>query len=274
MPTIQANGIEIYYELHGPEDAEVLVLSNGVLMSTASWGLQAAILAKHYRVLLYDCRGMWKSEHPKGPYTMDLHADDLAALLDALSIPAAHIAGISYGAELSMAFALKYPPKVLTLFLASAVSESDAVLRGFIETWRAAAQARDPRKLYLVSYMLNFSAEYLEANRGALDAAAARYDQLDMEAVIELLDCFDRLDLTRELNRIPAPTLVLVGENDILKPRKYSEQIAREIPGAALVVVPGAGHAVCLEKPAIFNALLLGFLGLHSQAKARNPTGC
>ena len=141
MPRLLVNGVEIYYELHGPEEAEVLVLSNGVLMSTASWGLQTPVLAMHYRVLLYDCRGMWRSEHPQGPYTMELHAEDLAALLDALEIQAAHIAGISYGAEVSMAFALKYPERVLSLFLASGVSESDAVLRGFIQTWAAAAQA-------------------------------------------------------------------------------------------------------------------------------------
>lgn len=57
-----------------------------------------------------------------------------------------------------------------------------------------------------------------------------------------------------------APTLVLVGEQDILKPRKYSEMIAREILGAELVVVPDAGHALCLEQPGLFNALVLGFL--------------
>lgn len=264
MPTIQVNGVELYYELHGPEDAEVLVLSNGILMSTASWGFQTPVLAQHYRLLLYDCRGMWRSEHPSGPYTMELHADDLAALLDALHIQAAHIAGISYGAELSMAFALKYPQRVLTLFLSSAVSEADDVLRGFIQTWTAAAQAHDPQRLFEVSYMLNFSADYIAANRVAIEAAAARYRMLDMDAVLELLACFDRLNLTRELPHLSVPTLVVVGENDILKPRKYSEIIASQIKGAQLVVLPGAGHAVCLEKPALFNALLLGFLATHA----------
>lgn len=263
MPTLPVNCTELYYELHGPEDAEVLVLSNGVLMSTASWGLQTPVLAQHYRVLLYDCRGMWKSAHPKGPYTMELHADDLAALLDALHIEAAHIAGISYGAEVSMAFALKYPSRVRTLFLSSAVSGSDPVLRGFIETWAAAARSRNPQRLFEVSYMLNFSDAYIAANRAAIEAAAERYKLLDMDAVLELLDCFARLDITADLHRITAPTLVLVGEDDILKPRKYSERIAREIPGADLVIAPGAGHAICLEKPALFNAILLGFLAVH-----------
>ncbi|HEX7540581.1 MAG TPA: alpha/beta fold hydrolase [Anaerolineales bacterium] len=265
MPTIQVNGTELYYEIHGPERADAVVLSNGVLMSTASWGLQTPVLAKHYRVLLYDCRGMWKSAHPKGPYTMELHADDLAALLDALKIPTAHIAGISYGAEVSMVFALKYPQRVRSLFLSSAVSEPDPVLRGFIGSWAAGARSRDPQRLFEASYMLNFSDDYIAANRPAIEAAAGRYAQLDMDAVLELLDCFNRLDLTKELHHITARTLVLVGENDILKPRKYSERIVHEIPGAELVVVPGAGHAVCLEKPALFNAILLGFLAVNRE---------
>jgi len=113
--------------------------------------------------------------------------------------------------------------------------------------------------------MLNFSDSYIKAYHSAINTAADRYAQLDMDAVLELFDCFDRLDLTEELHRITAKTLVMVGENDILKPRKYSERIAREIPGAELVVVPGSGHAICLEKPALFNAILLGFLAISQK---------
>ena len=267
MPSIQVNGTELYYELHGPENAEVVVLSNGVLMSTASWGFQTPVLAKYYRVLLYDCRGMWKSAHPKGPYTMELHAEDLAALMDALKIEKAHLAGISYGAEVSMTFALKYPQRVRSLFLSSAVSESDSVLREFTGLWAEAARSNDPQQLFEVSYRMNFSDAYIAANQDAIRVAARRYAELDMQAVLELLDCFLRLDVTKDLHRISAPTMVLVGEKDTLKPRRYSESIAREIPGANLVVAPGAGHAVCLEKPTLFNAILLGFLTVNSELK-------
>lgn len=260
MPTVKANGVELYYELHGPEDGDVVVLSNGIFMSTASWGLQTPVLSKKLRVLLYDCRGMWRSEHPRGPYSMEQHADDLAALLDALSIPQAHIAGISYGGEVSMAFAIKYPQRTRSLFLSSTVSELHEVLHGFSALWGAAARAKDAKRLFEASYMLNFSDEYIKAYRSAINTAADRYTQMDLDAVLELLDCFERVDLTSDLHKINTPTLVLVGEEDILKPRKYSEIIAREIPGAQLVVVPGAGHAICLERPIIFNALLLGFL--------------
>lgn len=260
MPTQKVNGVELYYELHGPEDGEVVVLSNGVLMSTASWGLQVAEIAKRFRVLLYDCRGMWRSEHPRGPYTMELHADDLAGLLDGLDFPAAHIAGISYGGELSMVFAAKYPQRTKSLILSSTVSESDAILQGMADSWLSAAKAHDGARLYEASYSLNFSNAYLEANKVNLASAAARYDQLDMNAVVELMNCFKNFNFTAELQRIKAPTLIMIGENDILKPRKYSELIAKQIVGSQLVVVPGAGHALCLEKPAIFNALVLGFV--------------
>ena len=72
MPRAAVDRIELYYEIHGPEDAGWLVLSNGVLMSTASWAYQVPELAQYYRLLLYDCRGMWQSDHPPGPYTMEL----------------------------------------------------------------------------------------------------------------------------------------------------------------------------------------------------------
>jgi 3-oxoadipate enol-lactonase len=266
MPQVTANGIRLYYELHGPEGAEVLVLSNGVLMSTASWAYQVPVLSRHYRLLLYDCRGMWQSEHPPGPYSMELHADDLAALLDALAIERAHIGGTSYGAEVSMAFALKYPARTQTLLVTAAVSHLDPILRAFAELWIAAARARDPDLVFKAVVPLTFSEAWIAANPEALALARQRYEALDMDAFLELLLCFSRLDLTAELHRIQAPALVVVGELDLLKPRRYAEVIAREIPGAELVVLPHAGHAAMWEQAGAFNSAILGFLAKHRGA--------
>ncbi len=265
MPKIHANGIDLTYELHGPEEADVLVLSNGVLMSTASWAYQTPILSRHYRLLLYDCRGMWQSEHPPGPYSMALHAEDLAALLDGLGIGRAHIGGISYGAEISMVFALNYPERTRSLVLSSAVSQVDPLLEGMMEGWIAATRAKDPEMLFRVTYPVNFSEAWIAANGEALAAARERYEALDYDAFLELLLSFSQLDVTEELHRIAAPTLVIVGEEDILKPRKYAEVIAREIPNTELVVVPHAGHAVMWEQPGIFNSLVLGFLAKQGE---------
>src|SRR3972149_4530703 len=105
MPKIIVNDISIYYELHGPENAPVLVLNNGILMNAAtSWVFQTKALSAHNRLLQYDCRGQGQSDHPESPYSMEGHADDLAALLDALGIEKAHMAGISYGGEVTQAF--------------------------------------------------------------------------------------------------------------------------------------------------------------------------
>lgn len=260
MPKAALNGTELYYELHGPDEAAVLVLSNGVLMSTASWAFQKAVLAKQCRLLLYDCRGMWQSQHPPGPYSMEMHADDLAGLLEHLGIERAHIGGISYGAEIGMVFALKYPDKTRSLILSSAVSHIDPLLAGFMGSWTAATRAKDADLLFEVTYPLNFSEGWIAQNLAALDAARERYKALDFEAFLELLDSFGRLNITGELHNIAAPTLVIVGEDDILKPRPYAEVIAREIPNAELAVVPHAGHAVCWEQPGVFNTLVLGFV--------------
>jgi len=266
MPRIEANGVQIYYEQHGweNEDADVLVLSNGVLMSTASWIFQTPVFSKHYRLLLYDCRGMWQSEHPPGPYSMDMHADDLAALLDGLGVERAHVAGASYGAEISMLFALKYPAKTRSLIAAAAVSQVDPLLEGVMGSWIAAARARDPNLLLQVVYPLTFAEAWIAANQAALDLARERYASLDYDAFLELLLSFARLDMTAELHKITAPTLVIVGEKDLVKPRKYSEIIAREIPDAEFAIVPHAGHAVMWEQAGVFNTLVLGFLAKQS----------
>ena len=265
MPKAIVNGIEIYYELHGPEDAPVVVLSNGVLMSTASWAFQTAALAKKFRVLLYDCRGMWQSEHPEGPYSMEMHADDLAGLLDALSIEKAHIAGISYGSEVSMAFALKYAERTRSLVLADGVSQIDALLKGQCESWVRAAKAKDADLLFEVTYPMNFSDVWIAAHRPALSAARERYHELDFDGFLRLMDSFLAFNITGELQKITAPTLVIVAENDILKSRKYSEILVREIPGAEFAIIPYGGHAVCLEQPGVFNTLLMGFIVKHSK---------
>lgn len=260
MPKITANDIQIYYELHGPEDADLLVLSNGVLMSTASWAFQTPALSQHYRLLLYDCRGMWQSEHPPGPYSMELHAEDLAALLDALGIQEAHIGGTSYGAEVGMVFALKYPERTRSLVVTSAVSQVDPLLKGLIGTWIAAAQAHDPDMLFRVVYPLTFSEAWIADNQATLDLARERYETLDMDALLELLLSFFQLDVTADLHQITAPTLVVVGEEDLIKPRKHSEIIAREIPNTEFAVIPHAGHAALWEQAGVFNSLILGFL--------------
>lgn len=261
MPTITANGISLYYELHGPEDAPVLVLNNGILMNAAtSWSFQTATFARRYRVLQYDCRGQGGSDHPDGPYSMALHADDLAALLDALGIAQAHIAGISYGGEVAQAFALAHPDKVRSLILADTVSEVGPELRITIESWLAEARRADPEAFFAATAPWNFSPAFIAANPKVLAAARQRYGLLDYPAVVRLCECFLGVNFTARLGEITAPTCIIVGERDILKGPTYADILRRGIPHAEYHLLAGAGHASCWERPAEFNTIVLGFL--------------
>lgn len=260
MPKAPINGIELYYEISGPEQAPVLVLSNGIMMSTASWAFQKTVLEKHLRVLLYDCRGMWQSDHPEGPYSMEMHAHDLAALLKTLEIEEAHIAGISYGAEISMVFALTYPEKTQSLILIDGVSEIHPLLRAQTYPWLMAAERNDAELLLQTSYHMNFGEDWIKANQAFIESSVERFGQLDMRAFAWLMKAFYELDITDQLQKITVPTLVIAGEDDLIKGREYAKIIADQITSSELVLIPGSGHAVCFEKPAILNTLLLGFV--------------
>lgn len=260
MAYTSVNGINLYYEITGPKGAPVLVLSNGIMMSTASWAYQKAALEKHLRVLLYDCRGMWQSDHPEGPYSMQLHADDLAGLLDALNIAEAHIAGISYGAEISMVFALSYPQKTKSLIVIDGVSEIHPLLRAQTYPWLMAAEKNDPELLLRTSYHFNFGEDWIITNHEFIVSSVERFAQLDMKALTWLMQAFYELDITNQLPNISTPTLVIAGEEDLIKGPEYAKIIAKQISDSELVLIPGSGHAVCLEKPATLNTLLLGFV--------------
>jgi 3-oxoadipate enol-lactonase len=261
MPKIQANGVELYCELHGAEDAPLLVLNNGILMSAAgSWVFQTQTLAKRYRVLQYDCRGQGQSDHPDETYSMDLHADDLAALLTKLGYERAHVAGISYGGEVAQAFVLKYPERCLSLILADTVSEVGPELSINVGSWLSAAQSGDSEAFFNTTVPWNFSPEFIAANPKLLADAKERYKLLDYPAIVRLCECFLEVDFSARLGEIQCPTCIIVGSEDILKGPAYAAILKAGILHAEYHLLYGAGHASCWERPQEFNTVVLGFL--------------
>lgn len=261
MPEIQVHEINLYYELHGQEGQPVLVLNNGIIMNAAtSWIFQTRPLSAHYRVLQYDCRGQGQSDHPPGPYTMEMHADDLAGLLEALALEQAHIAGISYGGEVAQAFALKYPEQTNSLILIDTVSEVGPELKIIIQSWMDALRTEDPLHFFHATVPWNFSSSFIRENPDLLEDAKKRYAALDFQAIRELIKSFLDVDFTDRLGEITAPTCLMVGEKDHLKGIEYAQMMKRHLPQAELHVLPGAGHASCWENPEVFNSVILGFL--------------
>ncbi|HML22962.1 MAG TPA: alpha/beta fold hydrolase [Aggregatilinea sp.] len=262
MPTLTANGVELYYELHG-SSPEILILNNGVIANTKSWAAQVAALAPHMRVLVYDMRGQGQSQKwkPGDPdYTWEQHADDLAALMDALDIPAAHIGGISYGGELTQVFALRYPDRCQKLIIADAVSHVEPMLEGIVDSWARVAAFGDHETFYRSTWYWNYSEPFFAVRYEFLLSRIDAARGLDLPSVVQLCRCFLTMNTTPRLPEITQPTCVIVGEKDILKPPHYSETIAECIPNAELHVINGAGHASFLEQPEAFNQILLDFL--------------
>jgi 3-oxoadipate enol-lactonase len=261
MPKAQIADVGLYYEWHGREDAPVLVLVNGILMNAASsWVHQTAAFARSYRVLQHDCRGQGLSDHPDGPYSMATHADDLAGLLDHLGVGRAHVLGISYGGEVAQAFALRHGTHVRSLVLADTVSGVGPELRLVVEAWRGAALAGDANALFAASAPWNFSPGFIAANEALMREARRRYLELDLPAVARLCDAFLAVDFTERLSEIAAPACVIVGNDDILKGPAYARRLASRLPRCEMHVIEGAGHAVCWERPEVFNTVVLGFL--------------
>jgi len=260
MPDLRVNQVQLHYECHGPEDGEWLILNNGVFMSTGSWAFQVPDLARHYRVLAYDMRGQGTSEHPEGEYSLDLHAEDLVALMDALGIDRAHLVGTSYGGELNLVMGLRFPERCRSLVIITSVSHSDALCAAMVERWRLAAQLGDGPAFFRLIYADVYSEPFLTRRPDLIPMAEQRYATLDLPAAVRLLESFQRFDVRAELGRIQVPTCIVSAELDILKPRQYGEIMHAAIAGSEFHLIPGSGHVAVMEKAAEVNTIILGFL--------------
>jgi 3-oxoadipate enol-lactonase len=159
-----------------------------------------------------------------------------------------------------MVFALKYPQKAKSLIVIDGVSEIHPLLKAQTMPWLIAAERNDPELLLKTSYHMNFAEPWIIENQAFIDSSVERYAALDMQAFSNLMHAFFELDITDQLKNIQAPTLVVAGEQDLIKGREYAKIICDQISDCELAIVPGSGHALCLEKPAILNSLLLGFV--------------
>ena len=264
MPHLRVNGVDLYYEFHGPEKGEPLILNNGIFMSTAAWGFQLPELAKRYRVLAYDMRGQGRSGHPESEYSLDLHAEDLAALMDALQLGPAHMVGTSYGGELNLVMGLRHPERCRSLVIIASVSHSEALCAAMVERWRLAARFGDGQAFFRLIYADVYSEAFLTERPDLIPLAEARYATLDLPAAVRLIESFQRFNVTAELPGIQVPTCIVSAELDLLKPRQYGELMHRAIPGSEFHLIAGAGHVVVVERAAEVNTLILGFLAKHA----------
>jgi 3-oxoadipate enol-lactonase len=261
MPKIRANGIQLYYELAGPAEAPVVLLSNSLGTRLEMWDPQMQALTERYRVLRYDSRGHGRSDAPDGPYTIDMLAADALGLLDALGIERAHFCGLSKGGMVGQVLGAEHGERLISLALCStachmparqlweerirvATEQGMAALAdGVVERWFTEAFRREP------------SIAVDRVRQMILDTPAHGY----AGCCAAIRD----MDLRELICGIRLPTLVIVGDKDPATPPPMAEEIQRRIPGAALEVVPDAAHLLNIEQDVVFDALLMSLLDRH-----------
>ncbi|MEE4274015.1 MAG: alpha/beta hydrolase [Thermoanaerobaculales bacterium] len=267
MPRERIGDVELYYELSGSGD-EVFAFVNGVAMTVQSWAPIRELVEGGFRCLLHDTRGQLMSEKPAADYTMEMHAGDLANLLDHVGIERVHLAGTSYGAEIAMIFAAEHQERVETLHVITGVSELDGVLRAATESWAVGAK-HGIGPLFRSMIPWTYSSGYLEENAALLDDREKLLGQLPedyLEGFVRLVRAFHGLDISDRLGSISCPTLVIAAENDLVKPLRFSERIHERIPDSELVVIPDSGHAVVVEDPESVARHMLDFIARRSRS--------
>ena len=272
MPVLKTrSGVHLFFDLTGPEDAPVVAFSNSLGTTLEMWDRQAEALAGRYRVLRYDTRGHGRSEVIDREIAVGDLADDLAELLDGLKIGKAHIVGLSLGGMTAQVMGFRHPDKVesLTLMATAAAMPVRDLWNQRIATARASGLA----ELAEQSLGRWFTAEGRAREAGAVSAMRARFLEVSPIGYAVACAAIRDMDLTPDLPRIAAPTLVIAGASDPATPPKDAETIANLIPGAELVVVPRAAHILNVEQTAIVNRHLLGWLDARAGTPSRTPGG-
>ncbi|MBP2683162.1 MAG: alpha/beta fold hydrolase, partial [Deltaproteobacteria bacterium] len=262
MPHKNLPGFRVYYETHG--SGFPLLLINGLGSDHLEWLYQVPAFEPHFEVVIFDNRGTGASDVPPGPYTTAQMADDAAALLEALGIPRAHVLGVSLGGMIAQEVALRHPDRVARLVLGCTGPGGTLAVRPSPEAMAAFAGAggEDPEAELRRMLPYLYSDAYIEERPKEIDAFLRRRleNRTPREGYTGQMAAAVTHDAADRLDRIRAGTLVITGDADRLVPPENSARIAGRIPGARLVLLPGAPHRLFAENADAFNREVLDFL--------------
>ena len=258
---ITANGININYQIDGPQGAPWLVLSNSLATSIAMWDEQAAALKDKFRVLRYDQRGHGATDAPAGRYAFNTLLSDALALLDALAIEKAHFAGLSMGGATAMGLAERHPDRFDRIIVCDSPCQSTLQSSQQWEERIAIAQKQGIEALVEPTVSRWFPPETVAKNPPHLDKVRAMFRATPVNGFIGCAAALADHDYASAVATVKSPVLFLVGEKDAPAPamRKLNEKL----PGSRYVELGGAGHISNMDRPAEFNRAVRDFLAAN-----------
>ena len=261
MDVVRLNGLEIAYERVG--EGPPLVFVHGAADDGRAWQPQLDALSDEFTVIAWDEPGAGRSSNLPAGFGLVDYADCLAALIDRLSLGAAHVAGLSWGGTLALELYRRHPGLVATLILADTYAgwkgslpeeEVRARVAGAREMLAAPAEEFDPTLPGL------FAGDPPGELAPLLEEIAADVRPESMRTLLSIMAETDQRDL---LPHITVPTLLIWGELDVRSPLAVARQFEEAIPDTRLVVIPSAGHVSNLEQPERFNEAVRGFCREH-----------
>jgi pimeloyl-ACP methyl ester carboxylesterase len=262
MGVLRANELEIVYERAG--EGPALVFVHGAASDGRLWQPQLAALADEFTVVAWDEPGAGRSSDVPGDFGLANYANCLAALIEALALGPAHVAGLSSGGTLAQELYRHHPELVASLILVDTYAgwkgslpeqEVRARVAGVRQMQAAPDEEFDPTLPGL--FAGDPPAEFVPL----LEQMAA---DVRRESLLRLLLMMAEADQRDLLPRIGVPTLLIWGELDARSPLTVARQFEQGIPDAKLVLIPGSGHVSNLEQPELFNEAVREFCRAQS----------
>ena len=265
MPLAPSVDAQIYYEQHGDGDGPPVLFIRGTGADGTRWMPQVEAYKAHVPCVIFDGRGVGRSDTTPPPYTVEQMADDTIAVLDHLGVQSAHLSGSSLGGAIAMHLAVHAPERVRTLQMHSSWLATRGYTAYSLGLLKKILQAGGTDFYYEATLPLLFSPRFMANTfeelmriRDHMKAHPATEDGLLGQIEANLTH-----DLSDVAAQVAAPTLITVGELDYLLPVSCSEELHAAIAGSELCVFAGCGHLATMENPAQFNRVTLDWLRPH-----------
>ena len=249
--------VRLHYDVHGPEDAPVLLLSNSLGTSLELWDPQLPVWQRSFRVVRYDTRGHGRSHVPPAPYTLDELGRDALAVLDEVGARRAHVCGISIGGLTALWLGLNAPERVGRL-----VAANTAARVGTADLWNERIRrARDEGLARLAEEAMArwFTAGFRDRHPGVVDGLRRQLAACPLEGYAGCCAALRDADLTDAVSGITAPVLIVTGTQDPATTPAAGERLRDGLPGAKLVALDCA-HLSNVEAADAFTAAVGNFL--------------
>lgn len=263
MGKVKANGIEFYYEIYG--EGMPLVLLEGLGYASWMWYRQIDALSKHFKVIVFDNRGVGETDKPDMEYTIELFADDTIEVLEALGVEKTHILGVSMGGFIAQEFSIKYPDKVDKLILCSTSfggpnsipipEESLQVLMKGGGEYKSPEDVKEAISIGLDEKNLQFRQDVV--NRILEEKVRNPQPRYAYQRQLMAGASFNAEE---RVNKIKAETLILAGSGDRVVPPENARLLHMRIANSRVEIIDGAGHLFFMEEPDITNKLIIDFL--------------